>query len=55
MHFAGEGTNAEYFGYVHGAYFSGIDVANTVQQRRVSSGTKLLGSIALVLITAPVT
>ena len=30
LYFGGEATNDKYSGYVHGAYFSGIDVANQV-------------------------
>ena len=30
LHFGGEATNDDFSGYVHGAYFSGIDAANQV-------------------------
>eukprot|EP00121_Abeoforma_whisleri_P012715 Awhi_evm1s11737 len=30
LYFAGEGTSGEFYGFVHGAYFSGIDSANQV-------------------------
>ena len=54
MYFAGEGTNVEYNGFMHGAYLSGIDTADAIQQRRISSGTKLFSNIVLVFIAAVV-
>ena len=30
LYFGGEAINERYNGYVHGAYFSGIDVANQI-------------------------
>ena len=30
VYFGGEATSTKYNGFVHGAYFSGIDVANEV-------------------------
>ena len=30
LYFGGEATNSDYNGYLHGAYFSGIDVANQI-------------------------
>ena len=30
LHFGGEATNIDYFGFVHGAYYSGINVANEI-------------------------
>jgi polyamine oxidase len=30
LYFGGEATNSDYGGYLHGAYFSGIDVANQI-------------------------
>lgn len=34
LHFGGEATSDAYSGYVHGGYFSGIDVANEVIKKR---------------------
>ena len=34
LHFGGEATSYQYSGYVHGGYFSGIDVANEIMKRR---------------------
>ena len=54
MYFAGEGTNADYSGFMHGAYLSGINTADAIQQRRISSGTKLFSNIVLVFVAAVV-
>ncbi len=48
MYLAGEGSSI-YFGYVHGSFLSGIDTASAIQQQ-ISSGSKIMGNIALVLI-----
>lgn len=36
LHFGGEATSEPYAGYVHGAYFSGIDVAKEILKRHSS-------------------
>ena len=36
LHFAREATSVRYFGYVHGGYFSGIDVANEIIKREIN-------------------
>lgn len=51
MYFAGDGVHAKYSGFAHGAFLSGIDAANAIEQR-MSSGVMLMGSIVLVLIVA---
>ena len=40
LHFGGEATSDKYSGYVHGAYFSGIDVAKQVVREMENSNTR---------------
>ena len=52
MYLAGEGTSVEYSGFVHGAYLSGIDTANTINGIIISSESKLVSNSALLLVAA---
>jgi len=48
MYFAGEGTSQRYLSTMHGAYLTGISVANSI----TGGSMKIVGSLALVLFIA---
>lgn len=52
MYLAGEATNRKYSGFMHGAYLSGIETANAINERIVSSGQMVMGNIALFLVVS---
>ncbi len=51
LYFSGEGTSARYYGYAHGALFSGIDAANLVRSE-ISSGVSLAACLKLMIFTS---
>ena len=52
MYLAGEATSLRYLGFMHGAYLSGIDTANAIEGRIVSSGRMMMGNLALFLVAS---
>ena len=50
LYITGEGVSKNYYGYVHGGYFSGVDAANLViRELRPSSAFQVISSIATVI------
>ena len=50
MYLAGEGTSVDYSATVHGAYLSGIDRANTINDMISSESSKLVPNGVLLLL-----
>ena len=50
LYFTGEATSYKYAGFVHGAYFAGIDTANKVLQASVCSSLRALSDLSISLL-----